>query len=483
MKLLTISLLILLLPVLGVSVLTKITTTNVAGILSSNVYASPDDRIPPGDIDYSGKINVLDFAYLISKWGSDDSLADLDDSGTVDHLDANIILANWNQSPVTPISLTTQPGDIYKAFSRTMGQNNKNWRVTGYDAVRIEAQTAFCKQMQENLVLNIGDIDNAKRAEGLINLWGGHDGTKNKEVCFNNTNSCEDKQKACITNISDCTIDSESCKASITNKPEWIAIPYPKFPTTDPNEMSQYIYQNNPVIDIPLTHLQEGDISFMGKCCCKRWPQWGWMGMMVRVFYNSKTHPSGQILSPASGTTLAENPEIIVSASSGSGIKQVEVLAYYEGYDENGDGVWQDFHHGYFPLRQSQTSEPNAIWEMEISDHVGTATSPETDGKYKIRWDTEWVPDQADGNIKLIARIQDNNGVWYVSNVVENLSLDRPNRSVKLYKAKDIPPKFYAARRNTLTSKIDISTFNNASAARLFQRNWNGQDRDDKMKN
>jgi hypothetical protein len=50
-----------------------------------------------GDIDGSGKVNALDFAYLVSKWGSTDNLADLDDSGIVNHLDAAILLGNYGK--------------------------------------------------------------------------------------------------------------------------------------------------------------------------------------------------------------------------------------------------------------------------------------------------------------------------------------------------------------------------------------------------
>ena len=58
----------------------------------------PVHCLPLGDVDCSGKINSLDFSYLIAHYNTSDSKADLDNSGEVNALDVFILLANFGQS-------------------------------------------------------------------------------------------------------------------------------------------------------------------------------------------------------------------------------------------------------------------------------------------------------------------------------------------------------------------------------------------------
>lgn len=63
----------------------------------------PTTSIPPthcsplGDIDCSGKVNGLDFSYLVAHWGTTNLEANLDDTGVVDTSDALILLSNYGQ--------------------------------------------------------------------------------------------------------------------------------------------------------------------------------------------------------------------------------------------------------------------------------------------------------------------------------------------------------------------------------------------------
>ena len=53
--------------------------------------------LPLGDIDCSGKVNSLDFSYLIAHYDTSDPKADLDDSGKVNALDVSVLLANFGK--------------------------------------------------------------------------------------------------------------------------------------------------------------------------------------------------------------------------------------------------------------------------------------------------------------------------------------------------------------------------------------------------
>ena len=109
---------------------------------------------------------------------------------------------------------------------------------------------------------------------------------------------------------------------------------------------------------------------------------------------------------------------------------RVELVAFYDGYDVDGDGIYQDWQYDYH-RRKTETS-------MEIHDHVGTAlTAP-----YIVTWNTASVPDQAPGSIKLQARIRNTDGVWFVTDEIPGLTLQRSGSSVKLYRASGVPEHF-----------------------------------------
>ena len=83
------------------------------------------------------------------------------------------------------------------------------------------------------------------------------------------------------------------------------------------------------------------------------------------------------------------------------------------------------------------------------------------------------------GHVKLQARIRGTDGVWFVADEIEGLTLDRPG-SVRLYKPRDVGERFWTrtSRRN-LTSGVTIPDGVNlatAVSARLLVRTWNGVD-------
>ncbi len=325
-----------------------------------------------------------------------------------------------------------QPGDIYKEFKRTMMPYNE-WRVTDPNATFSTIPPSYL--INEVLYININDLSGAVRAEAVIDLWQGHAGTTGKKMRVNDH--------------------------------AWIDIPEL---TTTPGSGECWFSQFNVVVDVPLSDLVQGSNYFEGinegqTCHNFGWGQHGWNGIIFRIYYNSsKPHPTGAITSHASGNSFGEYPTVEATASSGSGIQRVDFLAYYDGLDEDGDGVYKDWHYFYHRTKNEDAED--------IKGHVGTAYS----SPYQASWNTDLVPDQTSGAVKFIARIQDNNGVWFVTDPVENLTLTRSGTSVKVYNSYDVPEEYDARVGNSKHSHIDIpggADLSNATYAKVVISSWN----------
>ncbi|MBW2991932.1 hypothetical protein KY345_01805 [Candidatus Woesearchaeota archaeon] len=329
---------------------------------------------------------------------------------------------------------------VYKEFKKLM-RGNEDWRITDPYAKPEKARSHL-----PNPILNllINDLSDANKAELIIDRWGGHAGTSNKRIRFN-WNS-------------------------------WIRV---QEPTTMPAGHSPecYMYEDNPTVNIPLGNLKEGANSFEGTsdgqiCYNFDWGQWGWFGVILRVHYyhDKKPHPYGRIISPVSGETMNENPVIKAEAVSEAGIERIDFIGYYEDYDIDGDGVYTEWQEGYFSPRDTD--------DIDIGWHIGTVTEE----PYEIEWDTEWIPDQPRGSIKIKARIKDKNGVWTETPVVGDLSLSREKYSVKLYKASNVPEKFNVRAGETKECTVNIPDLLTALKAKLHLRTWNGDDANHKEK-
>ncbi|MBN2289245.1 MAG: T9SS type A sorting domain-containing protein [Candidatus Glassbacteria bacterium] len=324
--------------------------------------------------------------------------------------------------------LGPEPGDVYREYTKSLKVGD-NWRVTDP-----KAGAAGAKEFLPNPVLNIriDDLEGALRAEAEIDRWGGHPGTSNKRVRFNGN--------------------------------DWIKLP--ELTTTPQGQNPNcYMHQDNPVFEVPLEHLVEGANTFEGTCGAQScfsfdWGQWGWYSMILRVYYDStKAHPRGRITSPAAGEWIGENPSIAAEASSDAGVARVQFQAFFEAYDFDGDGIylqWQRRYSGTF---------------------LNTLLGGVDNEPYRVTWDTKWVPDQQPGAVKVLARIRDNNGYWFVTDAVENLSLVRDTTSVKLYPARSVPRKFWVRANQKMYCRINIpetEPLGLATAVSLHLRTWNG---------
>lgn len=320
------------------------------------------------------------------------------------------------------------PGDVYKEYAVNLKVGN-NWRVTDPTVTRDDALVFLPNPV---LSISIDDLEGAVRAEALMDIWGGHVGTTGKKFRFNNN--------------------------------EWLDVPSLST-TPDGQSPDCYLSQYNIIVDLPLSNIIEGTNTFEGNsggqlCQSFNWGQWGWYVMIVRVYYSTeKLHTEAAISSISNGSELSENPELILSSNNPEDIQEVQYIAKYKGYDENGDGIYYDWHWAYHSTL--------------LSDHVGTSkTAP-----FNVTWNTEWVPDQEADSISIMARVKDKNGVWFVTDSIYNLSLVREaGKSVKMYTARDLPIGFSVRNNKKKECYTDINSLDNAVTAKLFHRTWNAAD-------
>lgn len=323
-----------------------------------------------------------------------------------------------------------KPGDVYREYSTHNGGGG-DWRVTDP-----KAKNPGAKKFLPNPVLSIriDDPRDAIRAEALLDRWGGHTGTTPKQIRFSGN--------------------------------DWITLP--ELATTPRGRRPEMYYsQDNPVVEIPLKHLKPGENTFEGTCGGSSWGQWGLYSLILRVYYkpDSTSHGTGRIVVPTNGATVAENPTIKLECSDNVG--KVDLIAWYDGYDEDGDGIFLDWHQNYH--------QPSRGAAAELQNHVGTLRK----APFAARWNTRFVPDQEPGSIKLLARIQDTSGFWHVTEPVSDLTLERKEHSVKLYRASNVPERFGVRTDETKSCIISVpppADLAHATEAGLHLRTWHGWD-------
>ncbi|MCS7239541.1 MAG: hypothetical protein NZ899_14940 [Thermoguttaceae bacterium] len=327
-----------------------------------------------------------------------------------------------------------RPGDVYKEFV-IHNVGDRAWRVTNPRASHPGAKKYLPNPVWQ---LEIDDLSDAIRAEVILDRWGGHLYTINPRIRFNGH--------------------------------DWIPVD-PPIKADGAKLSSDYYFQDNPLIVVPLEYLKVGTNLVEGTCDHLKedgWGQWGLYALMLRVYYDPAKKPAGKgrIVAPRSGQTITENPLIVVETEHEQ-VDRVDIFAYYYGYDENGDGRFLDWHGGWFkPFRDAAPQ-----WQ----GHVGTLTDP----PFRVVWETRWVPDQPPGQIALVARIRSKNQLWSVTEVVNGLTVGRVSERVSLYPAVDFPPEFgvRAGERRLCIIKLPADYQpQSVVEASLHYRTWHGWD-------
>ncbi len=323
-------------------------------------------------------------------------------------------------------------GEVYREFA-IHNAGNLNWRVTDPRATATGAREFL---PNPRLQLEVSDLDHAVRAEAMIDRWGGHLKTTDKRVRFNGNT--------------------------------WLRVP--ELETTPPGRGEYYYSQDNPVINVPLDHLHEGINTLEGTCATLEgynWGQWGLYSLILRVYYDEAKKPANActITAPTSGAIFPDNPIVRVEAPQDT--ERVEVLAFYDGDDEDGDGRFRDWHGGNHSLARGAPAD--------LGGHVGT----DQIGPFEIRWDTTWVADQQPKSIRIIARAKSRDGLWTVSEPVNELTLQRTSHHVAMVHATEVPEQFGVRAGREASCTLDIPDnipLDKTSEARLSLRTWHGWD-------
>lgn len=108
-------------------------------------------------------------------------------------------------------------------------------------------------------------------------------------------------------------------------------------------------------------------------------------------------------------------------------VSSVDFLGHYQGYDENGDGNFTDWH-GFTKNRL-----PRAI--------LRTATAP----AFSVEWDVSMLPAQKNVAVKAIVHFKGCPEITYVTPMLGGVTItDRKESIVKLYTSKDLPRPFWS---------------------------------------
>ncbi len=318
------------------------------------------------------------------------------------------------------------PGDRYKEYS--IQNTGNHWRVTN-PAANPEGAREFLPNPV--LQLEIPDLTGVTRAEVIIDYWGGHTHTLDRKFRINQGN--------------------------------WISLPYSAGTGDEP---WIYFFEFNPVLEIPLSSLKEGVNYFEGTCGHVNdntengwnWGQWGWYGITVRLYYAPEEDLKARILFPLQGDTLSEDQAVRMEYSLPGEVVQTEVFAWFDGYDDNGNGHFLDWH-GFMHYDT-------------ITGNACTIYEPNNTGV----WNTRWIPEQS--GVKLVARVLNKEGFWHVTDKVEDLTVWQPEYKVEMFAQKDAPGHLIRDQYRS-SGMIRLPGIKNAESALLGIRTWNGHNHGD----
>lgn len=272
------------------------------------------------------------------------------------------------------------------------------------------------------------ELGGARRAEVVVAYWGGHIGASGQAFQINGNG--------------------------------WIEIPQPQGTPTAPQCYHRTLLRAT--VEAPIAHLRTGLNAFRfraGPQIChssERGPYWVY-SFTVRLYDDAPAHaPTGSIVSHSSGDVIGDFPQFLVEArSTHHPVVSVDWIAKYEDYNWEGDGIFRQWHY--------------LLENGKLSRHVGSARNP----PYRVQWDTRWIPDQTEP-VEVAARITDATGLTYQTPSVR-LTLRRDGRSVRLYRASQVPEAFAVRAGARRSCVIDVDgDISRIRAARLVLSTFSG---------
>ena len=331
----------------------------------------------------------------------------------------------------SPAVADPQPGDLYREFV-WYSVDGEDWRVTDPAAVeKFPRASAFLPNPLRTI--RVVDLEHATRAELMLDRWNGHRGSVNKRVRLNDG--------------------------------DWLSVP-PVSGVSEDLRPAFLMTQDNPVIEVPLESLHEGDNTLEALCDEEGgfgWGQWGFFAAVLRVYYDRDAKgpdfaASGSV--SVDGQTLMPETTVHVKASAPRGVTRVDVLAECLDYDFDGDGHWRGW--------QGHWHQPSRGEPPVLTNHVGSLRAE----PYRLRWDTRWLPDQT-RPVRLVARVRDSHGYWTVTPLLDGLTL--PRRGVTLIRPLGMDEDFGVREdRVELSVTLPVPEGVTVDTAALHLRTWHG---------
>ncbi|MDD4224869.1 MAG: hypothetical protein PHS40_02415 [Mariniphaga sp.] len=317
------------------------------------------------------------------------------------------------------------PGDLFREYiwlPKMAKEQGKFLRVGGRLDYKTSEAHFPADEHRNGYIPLLEDIDlqDAVKAEMVVEKLGSHEDTKNLRVSLNQQ-------------------------------------PFLVFPAAKgiPDPESDYMHHHYPVIQVPLEQLKEGaGNAFRFEVDQEQrwnWPQNIIYGVILRVYYKPENVAFKPVVRGVVDGGMLQDKQLLKLSDKNAGIYRVEYIGCYEDVNWEGDGIYDQWHYHYFRGR--------------VVHNIGSSNMYPFD----VVWNTSWIPDQDD--IKVAARVTSNTGLIYFTEPVEDLKTDR-NYSVELCKPYD-QPKNWVTRQDEFTAKFDMETNpSQIGAAKAYWVSW-----------
>jgi len=274
------------------------------------------------------------------------------------------------------------------------------------------------------------DLFGLQGAELYLEVWGGHPGTANKRFIVNG------KQI---------------------------------YPLGDDGTEEKHCAYSYPVIPLKVEHLVSGRNAFQFACDRGKtfWGHFIIDEAAVRCYLkpdhldlkkNDLQDFEARVQLQEGDLTLPEHTNLSLSYPEEyeESILSVEYFGRYDGFDDNGNKLDNDWH-GY-------------THDRRYVNHIGRVTSP----PFALTWDTSMIPSQT-GPMALKALVHLKGGFHYFTEVLDGLVFPADRNKVKLYKCDKLPKPFWSRASQPATATINLPRNPaDVESAMLMVRIWDG---------
>jgi hypothetical protein len=286
----------------------------------------------------------------------------------------------------------------YWSISRRQGNGAVTHRVNSPDVAAGRFKDRPEAKADGKLALSIREEPaDLAAAELYLELWGGHPGVARKRFTLNGGSS---------TDLPEAGAAAKNCT---------------------------YTY---PSVALRLEDLRKGENVFQFSCDAGS-TFWGHFLFEIACLRVSPKRAPFEFAARVLAEVRGESVELALQADPDR-IDRVEYHARYRGYDENGDGAFDDWH--------GMTKEGKPLARAAQSAKEPFAAS----------WDLSMLPDQKEASVRAVVHFRDDPGLCYVTAPVTVPFPPRAGRSVSLQLSRDLPRPFWSRAGRLMKCTIDL---------------------------